>query len=346
VLQINGWGGVDFSQTSLTLETATQAFDDIIASGTAYFLPTVITSSIATYEHVLPLLATLSETPKYKRHVLGFHLEGPFISAQPGACGCHSPANIRAPDIELLHKLFALTANKMKILTIAAESPGAPELTKAAVKLGIVVSVGHHMATIADIQKCVEAGASMITHLGNGVPNSVNRHANPIIAGLATDELNAGIITDGFHLPPPLIKIMLRAKGVERLYITSDAASAAGLPPGVHKWMGTTVVVEQHPQGIKIRSGELNCLAGSGATMLQCVNFLQSLGFVSAAELEQLSFHNPLRFIGMTASDLEAVEQVLWVDAAGVFAATDGSGIFAAQCVPILKKAKTDNGAD
>jgi N-acetylglucosamine-6-phosphate deacetylase len=67
------------------------------------------------------------------------------------------------------------------------------------------------------------------------------------------------LITDGFHLPPKLIKVMLRAKGVDRLYITSDAASAAGLPPGKHAWMGKFVLIEQHPAGIKIRDGTLPC---------------------------------------------------------------------------------------
>lgn len=319
-LQINGWGGVDFSGSKLTEENAAKAFDDIIASGTAYFLPTIITSSVETYEHVLPLLAKLAATPKYKAHILGFHLEGPFLSPKPGACGCHNPDWIKDPDVALLQKLFALTGGSMQIMTIAAEGSGAAALTKAAVELGIVVSLGHQMATPEDLQLCVAAGATMMTHLGNGVPNQVHRHNNPIMAGIAEDGLVAGIITDGFHLPDAVIKVMIRGKGVERLYITSDAASAAGLPPGRHTWMGTSVVVEQYPHGIKIRAGELPCLAGSGATMLQCVNYVHSLKLVSHGDLERLSFHNPLKFIGMSAADLEDVEQVLWVDEKGAFA--------------------------
>ena len=74
---------------------------------------------------------------------------------------------------------------------------GAPELTRWAVERGLVVALGHHMADSADIAACAEAGASLLTHLGNGVATQLNRHENPVISGLAQDLLSASLITDG-----------------------------------------------------------------------------------------------------------------------------------------------------
>ena len=98
----------------------------------------------------------------------------------------------------------------------------------------------------ARVLLCYHGARWLATGLGDGddtslaaadalpTPLQVHRHTNPLVVGAANDGLVAGIITDGFHLPPDVLKVLLRTKGVERLYITSDAASAAGLPPGVN----------------------------------------------------------------------------------------------------------------
>lgn len=120
----------------------------------------------------------------------------------------------------MTHVLFglfeiALSNGKLLLLTIAANMPGAVELIKVAVAAGIKVSLGHQMATADDLNKCADAGASMLTHLGNGMPNLVHRHNNPLFHGLANDALMACLITDGFHLPPDVIKVKLPSPSLQ-----------------------------------------------------------------------------------------------------------------------------------
>eukprot|EP00039_Didymoeca_costata_P007750 m.103422 g.103422 ORF g.103422 m.103422 type:complete len:341 (-) comp13810_c0_seq2:1881-2903(-) len=306
-IQINGWCGIDFSSPKLTKESCELAFDAIRSSGTAYFMPTVITSPVCDYEHVLPILVQVSNSEKYKDHVLGFHLEGPFISPKDGAVGCHRKEHCKAPDSTLLKHLAQLCKGKLKLITIASELENASQLCKDAVDMGIVVSLGHQLATREDIKTLVAAGATMLTHLGNGMPNLVNRHRNSLMVGMAADELVAGIITDGFHLPVDTIKNILRSKGISRVYITSDAAPVAGMEDGVHECFGKKVIVETNEVGSCVKDAVEPCLAGSGASMMQCVNYLSSLNLVSENEMLDLSFYNPLKFVGIDYTDLVSV---------------------------------------
>jgi len=275
------------------------SFDEIIATGTSFFCPTVVTAPMSTYAHVLPILAKVSALPEYSDHVLGLHLEGPFISSKPGAVGCHRPEHTRLPDVAFLKDLHKHCNGLLKILTIAAELAGAEELTKACVELGIVVSLGHQLADVKDIRRVVEAGATMMTHLGNGMPNEAHRHNSNLLAGMSEDLLTAGIITDGFHLPPHVIKVIIRAKSLERVFVVSDAAPVAGLEPGIHQCFGKNVLMCEEEHGFVVRDSVLPCLAGSAASMLQCVNYLRKLDLLTLDELWQVSFHNPLRAIGV-----------------------------------------------
>jgi N-acetylglucosamine-6-phosphate deacetylase len=134
---------------------------------------------------------------------------------------------------DFLDKLVTLGAGHLKILTIAAELPGAVEFTKYCVeKHGLVVALGHQLAMGRDIDACAAAGATLLTHLGNGLPNDIHRHHNSLWPALANDSLSASLITDSFHLPPAMIKSMTRAKGIERVVIVSDILFLGGCAPG------------------------------------------------------------------------------------------------------------------
>ena len=156
------------------------------------------------------------------------HLEGPFISKNPGTRGAHKPNWIIPPDLAVFDRYMELAKGKIKMLTMAAELPGADRLCKHATNHGVIVSLGHQDATAEDLQRLVDAGARSLTHLGNGIPMEVPRHNNPVIAGMANDNLTAMIITDGHHLPVHLIKTIIRVKGVDRIVVVSDSSPIAG----------------------------------------------------------------------------------------------------------------------
>lgn len=295
-LQVNGWRGVDFSEPSLTRDDFSQACQQIFASGTGAFLPTIITSDISVYENNLPVIAQVIRERDFNGRVLGVHIEGPFISPRDGARGAHPIQHVLPPDTSFLNRLIDLSEGNIRMLTIAAERNGAAELIAHATKNNICVSLGHQLAEEKNLITAAAAGAKALTHLGNGLPASINRHRNPLLAGLSCDELTAMLITDGHHLPASLIKVILRVKGTKNTVVTSDATALTGMPTGNYNMFGAVVTRDQSG---KVYNAETGYLAGSGATMLECVNYLASLKILTQAEMVDVGFNNPLRLIGM-----------------------------------------------
>jgi N-acetylglucosamine-6-phosphate deacetylase len=246
-------------------------------------------------------MAEVLDTAEFRGRLLGIHIEGPFISSKPGARGAHRAEWTAAPDLDYLDRIVEWAKGKVKLLTISAELQGAEELSRYASSRGITVSLGHQMANDDDLRRLVRAGATALTHLGNGVPAMLDRHDNPIWAGLANDDLVAMIIADGHHLPAPMLKTMIRAKGADRCVVVSDASSLAGLEPGTYDFLGEKVILEE---GGRLYDPDTGYFAGSSSTMIECMNYLASLNLVGAEELVAMGFHNPLKLIGLGTEDV------------------------------------------
>ena len=156
----------------------------------------------------------------------------------------------------------------VKILTIAAELPNAAEFTKYCTqKHGLVIALGHQLALQKDIDACAAAGASLLTHLGNGLPNTIHRHHNSIWAALANDGLAASLITDGFHLPAAMIKAMTRAKGIDNVVIVSDILFLGGCAAGEYKNTSLGEPVRLEESGY-LHMPSRQCMAGSSCHMV------------------------------------------------------------------------------
>ena len=295
-LQVNGYAGVDFSSSELSESDFVSACAKLVKHGVNAFLPTVITSSEAVYKRNLSLIARMSENVEIKKHILGIHAEGPFISNKSGAVGAHNPEWTKEPDIDFLKKMQEWSNGRIKILTIAAELPNAEKLCEYATQTGISVFLGHQDAQLSDLERLADAGAKAITHLGNGMPNMVNRHDNILQYSLACDKLTATIITDGHHLPSHLIKIIIKAKGIEKIAIISDASPVAGMPPGKYQISGNDAVLEEN--GL-FHNPTKNCMVGSSATMVECIKYMDSLGILTKEQLQKVVYHNPLKLINL-----------------------------------------------
>lgn len=306
-LQVNGYKGVHFSDINLTRDDFVMACRGVFEAGTSAFLPTMITSPKEVYEHNLPIMAAVLQQAEFRSRLLGFHIEGPFISSQEGTRGAHDAQWISKPDVDYLRQLIDWSDGQVKLLTIAADPDGAEKLASYAVSQGIAVSLGHQMATEADLARLVQAGAVSLTHLGNGVPAMLSRHENPVWAGLGNDDLVAMIITDGHHLPISILKTIIRTKGPERCVVVSDASSPAGLPAGQYEALGHQVVLEEDGLLQDLTTGYLG---GSSASMLQCMNHLAPLDLVGTDELLAMGFDNPLKLIGLGQDDVAQARNV------------------------------------
>lgn len=294
-LQINGYKGICFHTADLTIEQIYQATHELIKAGTIAYCPTIVTEDLKVYEHCLRMFASVMRDKNLARHILGLHLEGPFISPMEGARGAHPPKYIRDPDIELLKRFQDWAEGNIILLTLSPETKGAIPLIRYCAKNGIKVSMGHHFADDDIMTKAVEAGASACTHLGNGLPNMINRHHNPLWWQMARDDIYGMFITDGHHLPADLIKVAIRAKTVSKSIVVSDAVHLAGLPPGTYDFAGAKVVLSSSG---RISYAGTPYLAGSSANMIQCMNHLASLKLLTEKELWQVGRDNPLKFLG------------------------------------------------
>ena len=296
-LQINGYGGIDFNSAGLSVEMVKAVTRRIAADGTMGFLPTLVTGDP---EIVCANLRTIAEARRTdaecRERILGVHLEGPFISPEPGAVGSHQVEWVRAPDLALFDRYVEAADGAVRLVTVAAEIAGMPEFVKSIAERGITVSLGHQMAaTPAEIEPCIAAGAKAFTHLGNGIPNMIPRHANIVMTALAEDRASVMFIPDGHHLPDTMLKVYCRAVPLERLVAVSDAQYPAGLPPGEYDVIGVHARLE--PDGL-LWNPARNCLVGATTPMAKMMRLLKDRIGLTDRELEAIGHTNPLKLIG------------------------------------------------
>jgi N-acetylglucosamine-6-phosphate deacetylase len=301
--QINGCFGISFNSTELTPDGVRTVADACLAHGIGAFCPTLITASFDALRHGFATLAgAVAGDAELSRWLPCFHLEGPYLSAEDGPRGAHPREHTRDPDWNEFRRLQDAAAGRIRMVTLAPERTGALSFIEKLTAAGVVVALGHTAATGAHIRAAVSAGARTSTHLGNGCHALLPRHDNYLWEQLACDDLWASIITDGHHLPETLVKCIVRVKGVNRLLITSDASSLAGLPPGKYREWGTEL--EVLPSGKVIVSGT-PYLAGSGHFTDVCVARMIRMAGVSLAEAIDLASAQPRRLLGLPVTTIE-----------------------------------------
>jgi N-acetylglucosamine-6-phosphate deacetylase len=299
-LQVNGFRGVDFSSPSLSLEQIQFVSQELCKIGVIGYCPTIITSPLEVYERNLPLLVKASECEEGAQ-ILGVHLEGPFINPMYGPRGVHPQKYVLSPSIKLFERLKSWAQNEIAIFTLAPEVEGAFPLIEHIVSTtNTVVSIGHLNATSSAVQHAIDLGVRAATHVGNGLADMIPRHGNPLWAILADPRVYGLFITDGSHLPAEMVRVCLRAKGPTRFIATSDIVHLAGLPPGNYDFHGTPVDVR--PDGAIRRSGASQH-AGAGVPLLDCMNFLASLGEFDSEDLLKVGYYNPLSLLNRTIDE-------------------------------------------
>ena len=295
-LQINGYGGIDFNAPGLTVEQVEAVTERLEQDGTGGYLPTIVTGDPDVAVRTLrTLVEARRKSARCERCILGVHLEGPFISSEPGAVGTHPTEWVAPPSMTLFGRYQDAGEGLVKLVTVAAEVPGMPAFVKELSAQGIAVSLGHQMAATPDeIAPCVEAGAKAFTHLGNGLPNMIPRLKNIIFTALADDRMRVMFIPDGHHLPDTVLKVFTRAVPLKRLIAVSDAQYPAGMPPGEYDVCGAHARLEAN--GL-LWNPARNCLVGATTPMSRMMDILQRRIGLTADECRQIGHDNPLALI-------------------------------------------------
>ncbi|KAM3097066.1 N-acetylglucosamine-6-phosphate deacetylase [Phormidesmis sp. 146-12] len=258
-LQINGALGLAFpdlnSENAHQLDTIAQFLWE---QGIDQFLPTIVTTSVENIQRSLSTVAHHASrlTPHPSRLIPGIHLEGPFLNPQKR--GAH-PAEFLLPlTVEQIKRVLGDYASIVKIVTLAPELDPAGDAIAYLRSLGIIVSLGHSQATAAQAQQAFIQGASMVTHAFNAMPNLHHREPGLLGAAIVHPQVQCGLIADGQHVSPIMMKLLLRASC--GIFLVSDALSPLGLPDGRYPW---------DTRQIDVKNGTARLLDGtlSGTTL-------------------------------------------------------------------------------
>jgi N-acetylglucosamine-6-phosphate deacetylase len=222
---------------------------------------------------------------------LGIHLEGPFLSHKRR--GVHPQEYLVAPTIEIFDRLWQAARGHVSMMTIAPEIPGALEVIAEAARRHVCVSIGHSDAEMAVAESAVNAGARHATHTFNAMRPLDHRDPGIIGEVLSDDRLSADIIADGIHVAPPVVKLFLQAKGIERAVLITDSISATGMPEGRYQ-LG--------PIQVDVKDGKCTSngsLAGSVLTMDRAVRNVTQFAHWSLKDAIRAATLNPARAAGL-----------------------------------------------
>jgi N-acetylglucosamine-6-phosphate deacetylase len=276
-VQVNGYGGVDFQQDNVAADDLLSAARQLRRDGCTRFLLTLITDDWAALTARLRRLRGLrSQFPELQNAIAGWHIEGPFLSSEPGYHGAHDPAKMLDPTPEHILELRSITGDEPLLLTMSPERAGVLKAIQLAASRGARVSLGHTNAPVEMLQNAVLVGATGFTHLGNGCPREMDRHDNIFWRVFDTPRLTVSLIPDKIHVSPQCFRAAHRILGDNILY-TTDAMAAAGAPPGrytigrVETEVGADQVVRQ-PGKTNFAGSALRPMDGvfRAAEMLKC----------------------------------------------------------------------------
>lgn len=288
-LQVNGYAAVDYNSPATPLDEIARSVQVLHSTGTTRFFPTLITNS---EENIGGSLRNLVRAKDQLPSIEAFHVEGPHISSEDGPRGAHPVQWVRPPDVSEYRRWQEAADGHIRLITVSPEYPETPRYIEALVQDGVVVSIGHTKATGEQIQDAVRAGATMSTHIGNGAHGVLQRHPNYIWEQLAEDRLAAGFICDGIHLGPAFVKAALRAKGISRSVLVTDASMPALAQPGPYR-LGD-VDVELTEDGRVVLLGGTR-LAGSSLRMDDAIGNVIRMAGISLTEALAMATRNPAR---------------------------------------------------
>lgn len=284
-LQVNGWKGHDFNGDTVTVDDVVSVVNGLRRQAVTAFAPTLITGPEDRIRNALAVIAAArANDPAIARAIPFVHVEGPHIDPRDGARGAHPLEHVRPPDLAEFERWDAVAPGLVGLVTLSPHHEASPAYIAGLRARNVAVSIGHTLADHAAIQAAISAGASLSTHLGNGLPGLLPRHPNPLWSQLAAEELTAMLIADGHHLPDEVLAVVARVKGNERCILVSDMVALSGLAPGRYS-QPVGGDVELAASG-RLSLAGTDLLAGAAAPLLNGVARMTRLcGLASAVDM-------------------------------------------------------------
>ena len=320
---VHGGGGGTY--LAATPEETARVADFHRSHGTTTTFASLISSTAPDLERQVPALADLVTDGV----VAGIHLEGPWLSEIRR--GAHNPAVLRPPAPAEVERLLRLGRGTVRMVTLAPELTGGLDAVRQVVDAGAVAAVGHSDADFDTVLAAIDAGASVGTHLFNGMPPLHHRAPGPVGALLQDSRVSVELVADGHHLHATTIDLAIRAAGVDRVSLVTDAMTAAGMGDGVYGLGDRSVRVEN---GVA-RLADGDSIAGSTLTMDAAFRFVVREAGLSLDQAARVASTTPARAFGLAdigalrpglRADLVLLDAALEVDAvmrAGVWVAGD-----------------------
>jgi N-acetylglucosamine-6-phosphate deacetylase len=295
-IHVHGGGGFDFMDG--TAEAFLKIAEMHVQYGTTSMVPTILTSDKETILRTFSLYEEAKTKNVAGAQFLGMHLEGPYFAMNQR--GAQDPRYIRDPDPEEYKEIIS-KSSAIKRWSAAPELNGSLAFGRYLRSKGIIAAIAHTDAVYEEVLEAVENGFSLVTHLYSGMSGVTRRnafrYAGVVESAFVIDDLSVEIIADGIHLPAPLLKLVYKIKGPDKIALVTDAMRAAGMSPGESilgsKHNGLKVIVEDGVAKLPDKSA----FAGSVATTNQLLRTMVKTGEVPLLQAVKMITSTPARIM-------------------------------------------------
>jgi N-acetylglucosamine-6-phosphate deacetylase len=288
-VHVHGARGEDFSTADETgIEKILKGHSKF---GTTSLLPTLVPMPERNIEKAIRVIRNVMKEAPSDAEILGVNMEGPYLSPlKKGALSGRYLQKSSSTTIRLVNDI----RDMLRIMVVAPELPGTSKLIRHLHKLGVVVSVGHSAASYGEVEKAAGIGLSDVTHVFNAMGSLHHRSPGAVGVALVDDRLTCEVIADGIHLHPAILKLLVKAKGPDKLILITDAIAGTGMPSGKYSLGGEAVIVEKGHATLKDGT-----IAGSLLTMNKAVRNMCKYAGVTLQQAVGMATINPARVIGV-----------------------------------------------
>ncbi len=290
-VHVHGGNGITFGEPGRIASDLRAYSEWVVGGGVTGFLCSVAAPDPEGLAAIVGESAAALDAGAPGAEPLGLHLEGPFLNPQKK--GAFNPAWLRAPSLEEVDAVLQAGRGWVRQMTVAPELPGALEVAAHLRSEGVVVAMGHTDADYATAAKALRGNFTHVTHTFNAQRSFGHREPGVMGAVLASDDVTAELIADSVHVHPGAMKVLIRSVGTDRVVLITDAMAGAGLAQGEYDLVGYKVTVKDGRATLADGT-----LAGSIATLNECVRNMHEQVGVPLAEAVKMASLNPAQAMG------------------------------------------------